>query len=601
MINRKWLLSLTLFCLMLVWLLPSGQAAVDTVDISENFPDADFREFVKQYDLDSDGYLSAAELAAVTTMNCSLENIADLTGIEHFTALEELYCYNNQLTSLDVSANTALEKLWCYNNQLTSLDVSSNTALKWLYCYDNQLTSLDVSSNTALVWLSCYDNQLTSLDVSSNTALKELECCDNQLTSLDVSFNTALTYLDCEGNQLTSLDVSAVPAIKDAVVNGTKDTSDSNYNKYSSAQGTLYVDKTVTIITDESIGINAANFPDADFCEFVKKYDLDSNGYLSEAELVAVTTMNCSSKNIANLKGIEHFTALRALYCCDNQLTSLDVSHNTALTYLDCEGNHLTSLNVSANTALTKLYCYNNHLTSLDVSANTALEKLWCDSNQLTSLDVSSNTALTELACCDNQLTSLDVSANTALTWFWCFDNQLTLLDVSAVPALKDAVGNGTRDTSNSDYDKYSSTQGILFVDKTVTIITDAPATYRVTYDANGGIAPAPATVKAGSKYTVTDDRAISPGKIFRGWRADGKEYGAGDRLTVNGDTVLVALWYTPPIDPTGVNVVGLNKALHGENPDQYPDYDMNGDGHVTIIDLVLMAQYVADKAALDA
>jgi len=118
-----------------------------------------------------------------------------------------LYCYSNQLTSLDVSNNTALEYLYCYDNQLTSLDVSNNTALTTLSCYSNQLTSLDVSTNTALTDLYCYSNQLTSLDVSNNTALIYLWCTSNQLTSLDVSTNTALTSLYCDSNQLTSLDV----------------------------------------------------------------------------------------------------------------------------------------------------------------------------------------------------------------------------------------------------------------------------------------------------------------------------------------------------------------------------------------------------------
>jgi hypothetical protein len=36
-----------------------------------------------------------------------------------------LYCYDNQLTSLDVSSCTALGLLYCHNNQLTSLDVKN--------------------------------------------------------------------------------------------------------------------------------------------------------------------------------------------------------------------------------------------------------------------------------------------------------------------------------------------------------------------------------------------------------------------------------------------------------------------------------------------
>ena len=41
-------------------------------------------------------------------------------------------------TNLDVSNNTALTDLECNNNQLTSLDVSQNTALTYLYCDGNK-------------------------------------------------------------------------------------------------------------------------------------------------------------------------------------------------------------------------------------------------------------------------------------------------------------------------------------------------------------------------------------------------------------------------------------------------------------------------------
>ncbi|MBO4871700.1 MAG: InlB B-repeat-containing protein [Muribaculaceae bacterium] len=217
---------------------------------SINFPDAKFRNYLLSQSYGSDGVLTDGEIAGITQIYVAYKSIADLTGIEHFTALKRLYCNHNQLTMLDVSHNTALERLDCYYNELTSLDVSQNTALTTLECYGNQITSLDVSHNTALTMLQCYNNQLgtlnlsnnsalialdcggnqlTALDVSHNTALEELhcyynqltvldvshntalemfQCCYNQLTALDVSQNTALTYLDCGGNQLTALDVS---------------------------------------------------------------------------------------------------------------------------------------------------------------------------------------------------------------------------------------------------------------------------------------------------------------------------------------------------------------------------------------------------------
>ena len=204
--------------------------------------------------------------------------------------------------------------------------------------------------------------------------------------------------------------------------------------------------------TAGDVAINAANFPDAFFRGYVSsKFDTNGNGSLSASELAAVTTMVCGGMNIANLKGVEYFTALTELACFDNQLTSLDVSKNTALTELYCFGNQLTSLDLGKNTALTELDCFNNQLTSLDVSKNTALETLDCSYNQLTSLNLGENAALRQLAC---------------------YNNHLTSLDVSRVPFLKDAVENGTKDSSDSKRDWYSSSQGDLLVDKTVTIIT---------------------------------------------------------------------------------------------------------------------------------
>jgi hypothetical protein len=165
------------------------------------------------YDTTLDDSVLTANISGVTSLDVSNKEISDLTGIEDFTALTELVCSSNKLTSLDVTANTALTYLSCHDNKLTSLDVSANTALIYLKCSENQLTSLDVSKNTALTSLKCWSNQLASLDVSKNTALNELQCWKNQLTSLDVSKNKALSYLSCEENQLTSLDVSANTAL----------------------------------------------------------------------------------------------------------------------------------------------------------------------------------------------------------------------------------------------------------------------------------------------------------------------------------------------------------------------------------------------------
>ena len=175
---------------------------------STNFPDANFRSYVNNFDKDGNGYLSDSEIASVKTINVAGKNISNLKGIQLFTNLEELVCSNNSLTTLDLSGNNNLKALYCSNNKLTSLNLSGNRKLETLECDNNQLTALDVSKNTALDYISCIGNKLTKLDVSSNTALKYLYCNDNQLTELTLGNNSVLQEVNCKDNSsLTTLDI----------------------------------------------------------------------------------------------------------------------------------------------------------------------------------------------------------------------------------------------------------------------------------------------------------------------------------------------------------------------------------------------------------
>ena len=300
---NKRIISLCLALVLLLCLLPAAAptvAAAGDVAINEtNFPDANFRSFVKQYDNNSDGVLSQDEIVDITEINCDHNNIYDediiitLKGIEFFSALTNLSCSGNQLTELDVSKNTALISLNCINNRLTALDVSKNTVLEDLNCSGNQLTALDVSKNTTLKGLYCDCNQLTALDVSKNTSLGYLDCHYNQLTALDVSKNTALSSLECYGNDLTSLDVSKNTALS---------LLHCSFNR----------------LTELVISQNTALY-----------------------------SLHCSDNQLTTLD-VTKCTNLIALYCNENQLTALDVSKNQNLSYLSCYGNALTVLDVSA-------------------------------------------------------------------------------------------------------------------------------------------------------------------------------------------------------------------------------------------------------------
>ncbi len=98
-------------------------------------------------DTNGDGVISYAEAAPVTSLDISSCNISDLSGIALFIHLETLYCYDNQLSQVNLSKNIELEILDCSQNSLTVLDVTHNTALRYLNCWQNNLSTLDVSEN----------------------------------------------------------------------------------------------------------------------------------------------------------------------------------------------------------------------------------------------------------------------------------------------------------------------------------------------------------------------------------------------------------------------------------------------------------------------
>ena len=101
-------------------------------------------------------------------------------GVKDFSGyrmkVTELYCGNNQLTSLpDLPMVIELD---CYNNNLTALPDLPNVTK--LYCRHNRLTALPELPNVTKLY--CDYNQLTSLPELPNVT--ELYCGSNKLTAL---------------------------------------------------------------------------------------------------------------------------------------------------------------------------------------------------------------------------------------------------------------------------------------------------------------------------------------------------------------------------------------------------------------------------------
>lgn len=79
----------------LALLLSAAAAQAQVLINGTNFPDANFREYIEYSDYNKDGEFSAKEIETVRSINVSNRSIADLTGIEYFTALKYLDCQEN--------------------------------------------------------------------------------------------------------------------------------------------------------------------------------------------------------------------------------------------------------------------------------------------------------------------------------------------------------------------------------------------------------------------------------------------------------------------------------------------------------------------------
>ena len=113
----------------------------------------------------------------ILTINISGKGIKSLSNLTRFKNLQELYCYDNELTSLPTLPQN-LEKIYCENNQLTSLPTLPEN-LKELNCSMNYLTSIP-SLPQNLKELYCHNNRLTSLPTLPQN-LKELDCDYNPI------------------------------------------------------------------------------------------------------------------------------------------------------------------------------------------------------------------------------------------------------------------------------------------------------------------------------------------------------------------------------------------------------------------------------------
>ena len=163
-----------------------GSSTQETTEI----PDSNFEIYLESIGagngVTGDNKVSASAIQALTTLDVSGQSITNLSGIEEFTALTNLNCSTNELTSLDVSTLVNLTDLDCSYNDIGELSVIKNLELVNLNCSANQIAELNTLSNSKLENLNCEVNAIEYLDLVNNSRLTKLSCNDNALVGLNI-------------------------------------------------------------------------------------------------------------------------------------------------------------------------------------------------------------------------------------------------------------------------------------------------------------------------------------------------------------------------------------------------------------------------------
>lgn len=146
-------------------------------------------------------YLRVQGNAYLTDLNCHDCNLTTL-NIYSCPSLERIYCYYNlSLQTITGLADcTALRLLSCGDCALTTLSgVAGKTQLTDLYCYNNDLASLDVTGCTNLKYLYIFQNHITG---SNMTALV------NSLPSRGENGYLEAIYDEDEGNTINDAQLT---------------------------------------------------------------------------------------------------------------------------------------------------------------------------------------------------------------------------------------------------------------------------------------------------------------------------------------------------------------------------------------------------------
>ena len=153
-----------------------------------NIPDENFELALLNlgYDFVIDGVVETSTIDTITILQINGNNISDLTGIEDFSSLRSLFCYDNNIMNLNLSNNSQLFEVTCSDNQLTHINLKNgnNTGLWYFMSFNNpNLMCIDVDDVSYCEYTFAVDTW-TSFSNNCNPSSVQYSSIDKKLVKI---------------------------------------------------------------------------------------------------------------------------------------------------------------------------------------------------------------------------------------------------------------------------------------------------------------------------------------------------------------------------------------------------------------------------------
>ena len=207
----KKIMRIDRYCwLLALMLIPIGLTGQITL-----IPDPIFETYLIDFGYDTDGTVNGqvwtADIEDVEVLVFDTTAINDLTGIEDFASLEDLYIFDAfNLSAINLSENLGLVRLdLLFIDNLTELDLSNSASIVDIGISNVPLQSIDLSNNIELESVILNNVPLSTIDLNQINLLDQFAMfnCSN-ISELDLSLNETLrSFTIRENDNLESINL----------------------------------------------------------------------------------------------------------------------------------------------------------------------------------------------------------------------------------------------------------------------------------------------------------------------------------------------------------------------------------------------------------